>query len=114
MPVIAGAGSNDTEAAKFLCKSAEESGADALLLVTPYYNKATQKGLIKHYTTLADCVNIPIILYNVPGRTGCGFTAATYYDFQRPQHQRVKEASGDFNFQRLLLFGGETLFLERQ
>ena len=66
IPVIAGTGSNDTEAALFLSREAEESGADGLLVVTPYYNKTTQKGLIKHYTYLADRVNIPIILYNVP------------------------------------------------
>ncbi len=97
VPVIAGAGSNDTMASKYLCQHAEKSGADALLIVTPYYNKATQKGLIKHYTTLADCVNIPIILYNVPSRTGCGFTAETYYELSKhPNINGVKEASGNF------------------
>ncbi|HHU05127.1 MAG TPA: 4-hydroxy-tetrahydrodipicolinate synthase [Clostridiales bacterium] len=113
VPVIAGAGSNDTEAAKFLCKSAEESGADALLIVTPYYNKATQKGLIKHYTALADCVNIPVILYNVPGRTGCGFTAATYYELSKhPNINGVKEASGDFNLinETMALCGDDLYF----
>ena len=97
VPVIAGAGSNDTEASKFLCKSAEQSGADGLLVVTPYYNKATQKGLIKHYTALADSVNIPIILYNVPGRTGCGFTAETYYELSKhPNINGTKEASSNY------------------
>ena len=97
VPVIAGAGSNDTMASKFLCQEAENSGADALLIVTPYYNKATQKGLILHYNTLADCVNIPIILYNVPSRTGCGFTAETYYELSKhPNINGSKEASGNF------------------
>jgi 4-hydroxy-tetrahydrodipicolinate synthase len=98
VPVIAGAGSNDTEAALYLCRSAEKSGADGLLIVTPYYNKTTQKGLIKHYNYLADRVNIPIILYNVPGRTGIGFTAETYYELSKhPNIIGVKEASADIN-----------------
>ncbi len=95
--IIAGSGSNDTEAALELSLSAEEDGADALLVVTPYYNKATQKGLIAHYTYLADRVHIPIILYNVPGRTGVGFTAATYAELAKhPMINGVKEASGNF------------------
>lgn len=96
--VIAGSGSNDTRAALHLSKSAETSGADALLLVTPYYNKATQKGLIEHYTYIADRVSTPIILYNVPSRTGCGFKADTYRTLsQHPLINGVKEASGDFS-----------------
>lgn len=95
--VIAGAGSNDTMAALMLSKSAEKSGADALLLVTPYYNKATQKGLIKHYTYIADRVNTPIILYNVPSRTGVSFTVETYKELSKhPLINGIKEASGNF------------------
>ena len=80
VPVIAGAGSNDTAHCIELAQGCEKAGADAVLLVTPYYNKATQKGLIKHYTTVAKSVDLPIIMYNVPGRTGCNIqpeTAAT-------------------------------------
>ncbi len=70
IPVIAGTGSNCTETAVYLSKEAEKSGADALLVVTPYYNKATQKGLREHFAIVAESVNIPILLYNIPGRTG--------------------------------------------
>ena len=95
--VIAGAGSNDTAAALMLSQHAEAAGADALLLVTPYYNKATQMGLIKHYEYIADRVHTPIILYNVPSRTGCSFTAATYQQLAKhPNICGVKEASGNF------------------
>lgn len=95
--VIAGAGSNDTAAALMLAQHAEAAGADGLLMVTPYYNKATQTGLIKHYTYVADRVHTPIILYNVPSRTGCSFTAATYQQLAKhPNICGVKEASGNF------------------
>lgn len=80
VPVIAGTGSNCTETAVYLSQEAQKAGVDACLVVTPYYNKATQKGLIKHYTTVAQSVDLPIIMYNVPGRTGCNIqpeTAAT-------------------------------------
>ena len=80
VPVIAGTGSNCTETAVYLSQEAQKAGVDACLVVTPYYNKATQKGLIKHYTTVAKSVDLPIIMHNVPGRTGCNIqpeTAAT-------------------------------------
>ena len=96
--VIAGAGSNDTSAAVYLSQHAEESGANALLHVTPYYNKASQTGLVKHYEYIADRVNIPIILYNVPSRTGVSFKAETYEILARnPKINGIKEASGDFS-----------------
>ena len=77
VPVIAGTGSNCTETAIYLSQEAEKYGADALLLVTPYYNKATQKGLIAHFTAVANSVKLPVILYNVPGRTGCNIQPET-------------------------------------
>lgn len=96
--VIAGTGSNDTQSALFMSQAAEKSGADALLMVTPYYNKTSQRGLIKHYTFLADRVNLPIILYNVPSRTGLSFTAETYIELAKhPNINGVKEASGNFD-----------------
>ncbi len=96
--VIAGAGSNDTSAAVYLSQHAQDSGADALLHVTPYYNKASQTGLIKHYEYIADRVELPIILYNVPSRTGVSFTAETYKVLsQNPRINGVKEASGNFS-----------------
>ena len=98
IPVIAGTGSNDTEYAVQLSQYAEKVGADGLLLVTPYYNKCTQKGLIEHYTYIADRVNIPIILYNVPSRTGVNIKPETYLELSK--HKNIvatKEASGDFS-----------------
>lgn len=96
--VIAGAGSNDTSAAVYLSQHAQDSGADALLLVTPYYNKASQTGLLKHYEYIADRVDLPIILYNVPSRTGVSFTAETYKTLsENPKFNGVKEASGNFS-----------------
>ena len=98
VPVIAGTGSNDTIYAVELSKYAENVGADALLLVTPYYNKATQNGLIKHYNYIADRVNIPIILYNVPSRTGVNITPETYVELAKhPRIVATKEASGDLS-----------------
>ena len=96
--VIAGAGSNDTAAAVYLSQHAQDSGADALLIVTPYYNKCSQTGLIKHYEYIADRVELPIILYNVPSRTGVGFTAETYKVLSgNPKINGVKEASGNYS-----------------
>ena len=96
--VIAGTGSNDTSAAVYLTQHAQDSGADAALLVTPYYNKASQTGLIKHYEYIADRTELPIILYNVPSRTGVSFTAETYRVLsQNPKINGVKEASGNFS-----------------
>lgn len=95
IPVIAGAGSNDTAYAIQLCQYAEQVGADGLLLVTPYYNKTTQKGLVAHFNAIADAVNIPIILYNVPGRTGLNIQPATVAELAKhPLIKGVKEASG--------------------
>lgn len=96
--VVAGAGSNDTAAAVYLSRHAQDSGADALLHVTPYYNKASQTGLIKHYEYIADRVDLPIILYNVPSRTGVSFAAETYKVLSgNPKINGVKEASGNFS-----------------
>ncbi len=97
VPVIAGTGSNATDTAIYLSQEAEKYGADALLLVTPYYNKATQKGLIAHFTEIANSVKIPIILYNVPGRTGCNITPQTVAALYQNVDNIVgiKEASGN-------------------
>ena len=98
VPVIAGTGSNETRIAVGFSKYAEEVGADALLVVTPYYNKCTQKGLIQHYTMIADSVNIPIILYDVPSRTGVSIQTATYAELAKhPNIVAVKEANGDLS-----------------
>lgn len=96
--VVAGAGSNDTAKALCLSRRAQDLGADALLLVTPYYNKTTQAGLAAHYLHIADRVDLPIILYNVPGRTGLSLTADTYQLLSRhPRINGVKEAGGDLS-----------------
>lgn len=98
VPVIAGTGSNCTIDAIDLSVSACENGADALLVVTPYYNKATQKGLIAHFTAVADAVNRPIILYNVPSRTGCNILPTTYETLaEHPNIQAIKEAGGNIS-----------------
>ena len=96
IPVIAGTGSNCTRTAIQLSKEAQEDGADGLLLVTPYYNKATRNGLIAHYTAICNEVNIPAILYNVPSRTGCGLQPQTVATLVKDVENIVgiKEASG--------------------
>lgn len=99
VPVIAGAGSNSTETAIYLSVEAEKAGADAVLHVSPYYNKASQKGLIKHFTTVANAIKIPVILYNVPSRTGCNIKPETQAELINnvPNIVGVKEASGDIS-----------------
>ena len=97
-PIIAGAGSNDTTHCIELAQACEKAGADGVLLVTPYYNKATQKGLIMHYTAIANAINIPIILYNVPGRTGCNLAPKTVAELAKVENiVAVKEASGNLS-----------------
>lgn len=98
VPVIAGSGSNSTEVAIALSKDAERVGADGLLVVTPYYNKASQAGLIRHYQVLADAVNVPIILYNVPSRTGVNIAPESYAELAKhPNIIGTKEASGNLS-----------------
>ncbi len=98
VPVIAGAGSNDTLFAAELSKEAEELGADAILSVTPYYNKTSQSGLIRHYNYIADRIHIPMILYNVPSRTGCNIKPETYAELAKhPNIAATKEANGDIS-----------------
>ncbi len=98
VPVIAGTGSNDTQYSISLSRYACEAGVDALLMVTPYYNKATQNGLITHFTTIADSVTKPIILYNVPSRTGCNLKPETVAKLaEHPRIVGIKEASGDLS-----------------
>lgn len=98
VPVIAGTGSNDTKYAIWLSRQAQADGADALLLVTPYYNKTSQAGLIAHYTAIADAVDLPCILYNVPSRTGCNLTPASLAQLAKhPNINAVKEASGNIS-----------------
>ena len=98
VPVIAGSGSNATETAVTLSRDAERAGADGLLVVTPYYNKASQKGLIRHYTAIADAVDRPVILYDVPSRTGVTIAPETYAELAKhPNINGVKEAGGNFS-----------------
>ncbi len=98
VPVIAGAGSNDTSYAVNLAKEAQALGADALLVVTPYYNKASQRGLIKHYNMIADAVDLPIILYNVPSRTGTNIAPETCKELSKHKNiVAIKEASGNIS-----------------
>ncbi|MCD7990491.1 MAG: 4-hydroxy-tetrahydrodipicolinate synthase [Clostridia bacterium] len=99
IPVVAGTGSNCTETAVYLSAEAEKRGADGLLLVSPYYNKATQKGLMAHFTAVADAVKIPVILYNIPGRTGVAIKPETIAALCKNVDNivGVKEASGNFS-----------------
>ena len=99
IPVIAGTGSNDTRHAIELTKEAEKMGADGILSVTPYYNKTTQKGLVAHFTAIANAVKIPVILYNVPSRTGMSFAIDTLKELAKVENiVAVKEASGNISY----------------
>lgn len=112
IPVVAGTGSNCTKTAIELSKQAEADGADALLLVTPYYNKATQNGLIAHYTAIAKSVSLPIILYNVPSRTGCNILpeTAAYLGKNVENIVAIKEASGNISqVAKLKALAGDSL-----
>ncbi len=98
VPVVAGAGSNDTAYAVWLSKEAKQAGADALLHVSPYYNKASQTGLVRHYNAIADATDLPIVVYSVPGRTGVTFKPTTYAELAKhPNIVALKEASGDIS-----------------
>ncbi|MCI8371333.1 MAG: 4-hydroxy-tetrahydrodipicolinate synthase [Lachnospiraceae bacterium] len=105
VPVVAGTGSNCTETAISLTKQAEKDGADAALIVTPYYNKATQNGLKAHYTAIAKSVDIPLVMYNVPSRTGCNIAPATAVDLAKNVDNivAIKEASGNISQAALLM-----------
>lgn len=99
IPVIAGTGSNDTTHAIELTKKAEEYGVDGVLSVTPYYNKTTQKGLVAHFTAIANAVKVPVILYNVPSRTGMSFSIDTLKALAKVENiVAVKEASGNISY----------------
>ncbi len=100
IPVIAGTGSNSTDTAIYLSKEAEKSGVDGILVVTPYYNKATQNGLKKHFTMVANSVDVPLILYNIPGRTGCSMAVDTIASLVKEVENivAVKEATGNISF----------------
>ena len=98
IPVIAGTGSNDTSTAVMLSREAQKSGIDALLTVTPYYNKTSQAGLVKHFNVIADSVDLPVILYNVPSRTGCNILPKTCLELSKhPRIRAIKEASGNIS-----------------
>lgn len=113
VPVIAGSGSNDTRYAAELSLTAQELGADGLLMVTPYYNKTSQAGLVKHYNYVADRVKLPIILYNVPSRTGCNIKPETYLELSKhPNINAAKEANGDISsVARTISLCGDNLYV---
>ncbi len=114
VPVVAGTGSNCTKTAVYLSTEAEKYGADGLLLVTPYYNKATQKGLFEHFKRIADSVELPIILYNVPSRTGCNLQPKTVVRLcsEVSNIVGIKEASGNIGqVVRLMALAGNKLDL---
>ncbi len=99
IPVIGGTGSNDTEFAVSFSRAAEEVGCDGVLCVTPYYNKASQKGLVIHYTKIAEAINIPVILYNVPSRTGVNLSVETLKELAKIENiVAIKEASGNISY----------------
>lgn len=99
IPVIAGTGSNDTAHAVHLSKEAEKCGADGILTVTPYYNKATQKGLVEHFSAIANAITIPVILYNVPSRTGVSISVKTLKELAKIDNiVGIKEASGNMSY----------------
>lgn len=99
VPVIAGTGSNDTVHAIYLSQQAEKLGADGILTVTPYYNKTSQHGLVKHFTAIAESVKIPMILYNVPGRTGMSISIDALKELAKVENiVAIKEASGDISY----------------
>ena len=99
VPVIVGAGSNNTAVMKKKSLDYEKMGADQLLLISPYYNKTNEQGMIEHFKTVADAVNIPIILYNIPGRTGCSISeSAIKVLSQHPNIKGIKEASGNLSY----------------
>ncbi|WP_323091132.1 4-hydroxy-tetrahydrodipicolinate synthase [Allobaculum sp. JKK-2023] len=99
IPIIVGAGSNCTQTQLEKALKYQNMGADGLLLISPYYNKANNEGMIRHFTTVADAVNIPIILYNIPGRTGCSISInAIELLSQHPMIQGIKEASGNLSY----------------
>lgn len=98
VPVVAGTGSNHTDYSLWLSKEAKQAGADGLLLVTPYYNKTSQAGLVRHFLTVADTVDLPVILYNVPSRTGMNIQPKTYQELAKhPNVVAAKEASGNLS-----------------
>ena len=113
MKIIVGVGSNNTEKALRNAENAKFAGADAILMVTPYYNKSTQKGLIEHFSYVADRVDIPMILYNVPSRTGIGIALETYKELAKhPNINGIKEASGDLSLaDKIWSFCGDDLYI---